>query len=57
MALETLVVAIIIFAILWLVITYIVPAPMKQVATWILLGAACVWVVTHIHALLHLQLG
>ncbi len=58
MSIETLVVAIIIFAVLWLILTYApLPAPIKQIATWILYGAAAIWIVTHLRALLHLQVG
>ena len=57
MSIETLVVALIVFGCLWLLVTYIVPEPYKKVGIWILLGAAVIWVLTHIHALLHLQVG
>jgi hypothetical protein len=57
MSIETLVVAIIIFAVVWLLVSYVVPDPPKQIALWVVYGAAAIWVLTHIHQLLHLQVG
>jgi len=57
MTIETLVVACILLGIGYVIVRYLVPEPVKQIGYWILLGIAVVWVVTHLRALMHLQLG
>lgn len=53
MSITSLVVALVLFCIAYFVIQRLVPAEFKQLAMIVLIGAAVIWVVTHLNALLH----
>lgn len=55
MSVETLAIAIIVLVIGAAVVKYVIPEPMKQVAWVVLICIACLWVIVHVHGILHIH--
>lgn len=53
MSIETLVVALILLVIAYVVVDKLVPAAFRTIGYVIVFGIAVIWVVTHLRALLH----